>query len=424
MTSPSNPPQIVLTKGQTEAYNAFVSFLADPKKEAFILSGYSGTGKSTLVKTLVSDIPNLMNALKLLNPKSKTYDMVLTATTNKAAENLSFITGEPVSTVYSYLSLRVETDYKTNKTKIKQTNRDPLPSNTLLIVDECSYIDEQLLQIIFSRSKGSKVLFIGDPAQLTLDMSCKVPVFKAGIPEARLTEVVRQASGSPITLLSTLFREAVETGHWGNFTPDNHHVHVLSRADFNTEIQKEFTRPDWSFNDSKILAWTNKTVISYNHKLNALITGTANFKAGDYAICNNFISRDKVRIKTDQMVRIIAISPDIDKGLKGNWFLVDGGYGLADRFFMPDSINEKNALIKQATKDENSGLLIHIDRNWIDLRAAYACTVYKAQGSTFKKAFVDLDDIGKCRHGNQLARLLYVAVSRASDQVYITGDLV
>ena len=65
-----------------------------------------------------------------------------------------------------------------------------------------------------------------------------------------------------------------------------------------------------------------------------------------------------------------------------------------------------------------------IERTWIDLRAAYAQTVDKSQGSTYDKVFIDLDDISHCTSGARIARMLYVAVSRARHQVIFTGDLV
>ena len=64
------------------------------------------------------------------------------------------------------------------------------------------------------------------------------------------------------------------------------------------------------------------------------------------------------------------------------------------------------------------------ENRWVDLRAAYACTVNKSQGSTFDKVFIDIDDIARCNNGEQIARLMYVAVSRARNTVYLTGDFV
>jgi ATP-dependent exoDNAse (exonuclease V) alpha subunit len=58
------------------------------------------------------------------------------------------------------------------------------------------------------------------------------------------------------------------------------------------------------------------------------------------------------------------------------------------------------------------------------LRAAYAQTINKSQGSTYDRVFIDLDDLARCSSGDQLARMLYVGFSRARHQVFLTGDLV
>lgn len=91
---------------------------------------------------------------------------------------------------------------------------------------------------------------------------------------------------------------------------------------------------------------------------------------------------------------------------------------------MPNSRQAKQDRLKQARADEDFHLVEEMESRWIDLRAAYACTINKAQGSTYDKVFIDLDDIRRCNSGNQIARMLYVAVSRARHQVIFTGDLV
>jgi ATP-dependent exoDNAse (exonuclease V) alpha subunit len=69
-------------------------------------------------------------------------------------------------------------------------------------------------------------------------------------------------------------------------------------------------------------------------------------------------------------------------------------------------------------------VLHQIDQSWIDLRAAYAQTINKSQGSTYDKVFIDLDNVSRCHVGDQIARMMYVGVSRARSQVIFTGDLV
>lgn len=91
---------------------------------------------------------------------------------------------------------------------------------------------------------------------------------------------------------------------------------------------------------------------------------------------------------------------------------------------MPDTYKDHAAALKAATAEGRYGAAREIANSWIDLRAAYACTINKSQGSTYDKVFIDLDDIRKCNSGEQIARMLYVAVSRARFHVYFTGDLV
>lgn len=411
--------EITLTEDQQNALEAFHNFLMDPIETVFVLRGYSGCGKSTLVRTLIDRMPGFNKTAKLINPDHKEYEIALTATTNKAAENLGSITGQGAVTIHSFLELRVNTDYRTNVTTLVPRNHDK-KEGYLLFIDEASYVDAQLLSFIFKKTTNCKVVFIGDPAQLTPVKSQGTPVFDANFSGAALTTVVRQAEGNPIVDLSTKFRHTVNTGEFFSFKPDGKHVVYLGREDFNKAIEDEFTRPDWRYQDSKILAWTNKCVIGYNHFVRNLAKGDPHFQVDDYAVCNSFVNVGRSSIKTDQLVQINAIDPDSERyGVPGNMVCVDGLW-----VFHPKSLSEWNAGIKKMRAADNFGAVSEMESQWIDLRAAYACTINKAQGSTFDRVFVDLDDIRRCNSGDQIARMLYVGVSRARTQVFLTGDLV
>jgi ATP-dependent exoDNAse (exonuclease V) alpha subunit len=69
------------------------------------------------------------------------------------------------------------------------------------------------------------------------------------------------------------------------------------------------------------------------------------------------------------------------------------------------------------------GVIAEMESYFIDLRAAYACTINKSQGSTYDRVYIDLEDVRKCKNPNLLARLLYVGVSRARHQVFLTGSI-
>jgi len=416
----SNTVEISLTKDQQTAMELFYQFLTDPIETVFVLRGYSGCGKSTLVRTLLDRLPGFLRTAKLINPNQKDYEVALTATTNKAAETLGSITGNSAVTIHSFLALRVQTDFRTNVTTLIPRNTD-VKQNYLLFIDEASYVDKQLLQFIFSRTANCKVVFIGDPAQLTPVKSQGTPVFDANFSGAALTQVVRQAEGNPIVDLSTKFRETVNTGVFFRFKPDGEHVKYLPREQFNKAIEEEFTRPNWHYQDSKILAWTNKCVIGYNSFVRNHVKGDPDFHAGDYAICNSFMTIGKHSVKTDQLVYISHIGPDeVVHGVACNRITIDGSFSA----YQPKSLQEKNERIKKARQDNHINLVIELGEHWFDLRAAYACTINKAQGSTFDRVFVDLDDIRRCNSGDQIARMLYVGVSRARSQVFLTGDLV
>ena len=410
-----------LTPDQQNALEKFTQFLTDPSEQVFVLQGYSGTGKTTLVKSLLDQLPKLMKAAKLINPAVRKYEVELTATTNKAAENFGMITGMEVSTIHSYLGLRVSTDYSTNTTKLVPSKQNSFKEGHLLFIDEASYIDKDLLGWIFKLTRNCKIVFMGDPAQLTPVKSSATPVFDAThFIGAKLSQVVRQAEGNPIVDLSTKFRETVTSGEFFKFVPDGHHIKYLDRDTFNQAIEAEFCRPDWRYSNSKVLAWTNARVIAYNHHIRDRVMGDPNFQVGDYAVCNKFVSSNKKSLKTDQLVCITGIGQDTEQhGVLGNWMTLDYQIEL----FFPKSLEAKKALIKQARAMEWFNIVEEAENRWIDLRAAYACTINKAQGSTYDRVFIDLDDISRCNSGDQIARMLYVGVSRAREQVFLTGDI-
>lgn len=409
---------ITLTEGQQHAQDAFTEFLADPSEPVFVLKGYSGTGKSTLVRHLLEQLPALLKTVKLICPSLPEYEVVLTATTNKAAETLSQITNNSVSTIHSFLGLRVQTDYSTGQTHLIPRDMGQIEQH-IIFIDEASYVDKNLLGIIFKKTRNCKIVFMGDPAQLTPVKSSTTPVFDANFNGAELTQVVRQAEGNPIIELSTKFRETVTSGQFFSFTPDGHNIVHMDRDAFYKAIEKEFTDPNWQYQHSKILAWTNKCVVSYNHYVRDLVQGDPDLKPGDYAVCNKFITINRNTIKTDQMVLITSVDPAQQYGVQGKMIGIDGKFAA----FMPNSLSEKKARLVQAKAEESYDIVEKIESRWVDLRAAYACTINKAQGSTFDRVYIDLDDISKCNMGDQIARMLYVAVSRARHQVFLVGDI-
>lgn len=415
-----------LTEGQLAAETAFNNFVIDEEQQVFVLEGYSGCGKSYLVRHLLDNLPAFLKTMKLVNPNQRYYEPKLTATTNKAAENLAQLSGMDVVTIHSFLGLRVVNDWARNTSKLVPRVMTP-PEGYLVFVDEASFMDSDVLGYLFSQTKNCKFVLIGDPAQLVDMKSVTSPAFAAGFPTVALTEVVRQPKPEggleeihPITAWATALREVVNTGIWTPLQPDGFHIQHLDRDTFNERVLAEFTRPDWKNKDSKVLAWTNKTVVAYNHFIQDHMKGTPELVVGDYAVNNSYLSIDRVNLKTDELVHITGIGPDVyEHGVLGNVFEINERV----KAFMPKSLADRKEAIKQAHQQKQLGIVQYIEQMWIDLRSAASCTINKAQGSTYDSVYIDVDDIGKCTNGNTLARLLYVGISRARHHVFLTGDL-
>lgn len=418
--NPTTVDSLTLTADQEQALQDFAAFLVDPEESVFVLSGYSGCGKSTLVRVILDRIPAFMKMAKLINPSQFEYPIELAATTNKAAENLSQILGRDVKTIHSLLGLRVVNDVKTKTSTLDDSGAKML-MRTMLFIDEASFIDSTLLSMITRYTHSCKVIFVGDPAQLSPVKSSSTPVFKAGFKGAALTQVVRQAEGNPIIELSTKFRHAVNTGQFpSGLKLDGQHVRHLDRSEFNGAILEEFTRKDWAYSDSKILAWTNQCVVRFNDMVKAHLQGDPRFQVGDYANNNSYVQVGRKSLKTDQLVHITAIGYERELfGVQGHWFELDRTMEV----FVPNSFKDKQDAIRKARAAEDYIAVSTMENQWADLRAVYSQTVNKSQGSTYDKVFIDLDDIARCNSADQLARMLYVAISRARFNVYLTGDI-
>lgn len=412
-----------LTTDQQNALERFKIFYLNPNDNVLVISGSAGTGKSTLIKEILSAIPVLDNIQSCLEPLYQPYKVALTATTNPAVDSLRRATGYPASTIHSLIAVRPVTDYKTNTTKLVNSNHRMTLHHQLIIIDEYSPIDHCLFDFIFKKTKNCKVVFVGDGNQLNaVNVSGSALVLRNSFDEIKLTQVVRQEPNTPLSQLCEMCKNIVETGKFTSFVPDNKTIFKLDRDSFTTAIEKEFSRADWKYTDSRVLAWRNNTVISYNTYLKAIVTSNPVLQENDYAINNSFISHCGVVIKTDELVKIAKVIPNgVSLGVLGTFYHINNS---TIPIFMPHSYQARLNRVKQALKEGDSESVRQIDMNWIDLRSLYSSTINKAQGATLDKVFIDLDDISRCTNKNTLARLLYVAVSRARKEIYFVGDLV
>ena len=83
----------VLTNDQKKAFDEIIAFLCDPTAPFFVVEGYAGTGKTFMMKEVIREWGRIQNAITMVCPQHNILDMVFTATTNKAAEELARSTG-------------------------------------------------------------------------------------------------------------------------------------------------------------------------------------------------------------------------------------------------------------------------------------------------------------------------------------------
>ena len=403
-----------LTSDQQTALKELNKFILHPTRPIHILSGYSGCGKSTLVKFFLAGLPEVIRTQKLLVPSTIEMPLILAASTNKAARVLSDILDTDVGTIHSSLGIKIKFDYKTGKVT---TLVNPVPvENSLILIDECSYIDDVFLTTIYRSTTNCKFLFIGDSAQLNI--KGKPVVFNKNYPESKLTKVVRQSEGNPIIDVATNFRNVVNGATWKPFKLIDPYITKLTKPDFNRLIKQEFNNCNWDASKSKLVAWRNNTVIEYNKFIQSS-ENTHTFPKHTYAICNSYIQNlfSLNSISTEELVYIQESTRGTDLDVEGTWVTIKDAC-----YFVPDNFKVKEALLKLFRKEQEWEKVKKITSTWIDLRHPYASTVDKAQGSTYDKIFIDLDDLSRCTNPNRLARMLYVAVSRARHQVIFTGD--
>ncbi|MGH1461267.1 MAG: ATP-dependent DNA helicase [Neptuniibacter sp.] len=412
---------ITLNAGQQEAIGKYMDFLIDPTKTEMVIEGPAGTGKSTLVDHLLFG----MNKQKLMLfttmgiHADKLKNVILTATTHKAAHVLSEKTGKDVKTIHSLLGLKVHNDWKTGKTILKPVDGHALVENSILLIDEASFIDSDLLGWIRKSTINCKILYVGDPYQLAPTRSTSTPVFTQGLFTARLTEVVRNEGA--IEKNANAFRDAVQTLQFPLIEPDGNKVIHVDGTTFQQMINQEFVKPD---HNSKIIAWSNNRVNQYNDYVRELNGFTGRLDPNEELITNKHIEGTKSSIKTDSHVRLTGACYEAEEyDVLGYKVGVHDGKGTHMEIFIPDSRDAEKQALRAATNQKLWPQYFDIKESWGDLRPVHACTIHKSQGSTYDKVFIDLSDIGRCNISSDVARMLYVAISRASQQVILYGQL-
>ena len=414
----------MLNPEQKIAKDRLISFLNSKTENRIILTGGGGTGKSFTISTVRKDLEKLTKLSAVIDSTSaKQRQWHFTATTNKAKQAIQmYLPNQEVSTIHSLLGLR---PFRGHLTKSKNFT-SKLSPGSILVIDEASYIDGKLLSFIDELvPKSVKVIYVGDANQLTPVKSTTCPVFHQGYEELKLTTLVRQTNAPLIGELSSEFKEYIESNGQLDFPKISlsNEISHMSSQDFNALIEKVFIHDNGLTLHNRVLAGTNAVVNKHNSHLFGLANGRTELVAGDTVVSNNYVKG----IKTDEEVIILNKAPYLSSidGCNGTIFTVQS-MSQTTEVYVPDSHKMASKVITDILDAPESldktGALELYDA-MADLRPMYASTIHKSQGSTFENVYIDLGSLSYVRDKIALARLLYVAISRASKHVYLTGDI-
>ena len=409
-----------LSDDQENAAKMFGAFLLNDEIHEMVIEGRSGSGKSTLASHLIDIARKQASMLQLITNEKNEIVVHCTATTNKASRVLSDKAKQEAKTIHSLLGLQVKNNFRTGKTSLKRTKDYRPYKNTLIIVDEASMADKALLKEIREATPTCKVLYIGDPYQLAPVKETTCPVFDSVKHKAILTMIMRQGKGSPIAALGDRFRETVETGVFPDINAyvDGKEIIRVSGSEFQQMVSTTFTK-GMCENKAKIVAWRNTQVQAYNAHVRSLFTSSEAFEVGEVVVTNNPILSAGTQFSTDQLVEITGVESAINHDLECWHYELNGGthvYQAKEQYRVA-------ARLKALADEKDFASYFFIKEGFVDLRATYASTVHKCQGSTYETIFIDLNDIGDCYDWQDVARMLYVSITRASKQVVLYGEL-
>ena len=421
---------ITLTDDQKTAKKEILK--ASRKPGTYLLLGYAGTGKTTLMDSLASEFVKCGKRV------------VVTATTHKAVAVLkSKITeyGVDCRTIHSLLSLRPYEDE--TGTYLKRAPMAPAVDVDVVIVDECSMLSVEVMAWVKRLLPNAFVLFVGDDAQLPPVNEAASETFQTDS-RSVLSKIVRQTEGNPILQAATAIRKSQggdadwswmtsqKNGKQGIFLVGNHDDWM--RKAFTSD---EFARDKNSF---RYLCWTNAKVAEVNKKVQYWLYGDipTPFAPGELVLSKRLYKSGEQELQNNEETIVDSIKPG---SIVAKW----GRYGGQDFVISVWNIVTSKGITVPIVRDvaEYNRALKWIRQNYktIDkpegeapyyhvtafrdmfgvLQSNYAMTVHSSQGSTFKSVFVDTSDILKRQKTNLLEcqQLFYVAITRASDMVFL-----
>lgn len=463
------------TTEQSETISMIGEFLMSRRgMELFLLRGYAGTGKTTLVGALVKTLVALKQPVVLMAP------------TGRAAKVFSAYAECPAYTIhkriYRQKSLTDDTSFSLNVN---------LSKHTLFIVDEASMISndglssttfgtgrllDDLIQYVYS-GEGCRLMLMGDTAQLPPVGEEESPALSSSllasyglhVYEKTLTQVMRQLSESGILYCATKIREEL-TSATEEYSPDVTRLATSFLGDTKVtfpdvshvrgdelieSIESAYSR--WGDDDCMIICRSNKRANIYNLGVrNRILYREEELVTGDriMVVKNNyywierivreekqaqplsFIANGDIAVvrrvrRTREMygfryADVLLRFPDYDDYEMEATVLLDTLHSESPSLTREESerlfenvmedyahISQKKERYKQLREDPHF--------NALQIKYAYAVTCHKAQGGQWSAIYLDQGYLPPDTSAIDYYRWLYTAFTRATEQVYLVN---
>ena len=439
-------------------------FLLSPRERSvFILCGYAGTGKTTLVAALVKTLEQLQRRTVLLAP------------TGRAAKVFSAYSGKSAYTVHKWIyRQRSILDSATFTLDFNKSR------GTLFIVDEASMISnagtqgfgsgallDDLVEFVYS-GEGCSLLLLGDTAQLppvgdVLSPALSPDTLRSmflNVTSVELTQVMRQARDSGILTNATMLRSLVAEGVSGLLPKVAFAGFADIRRVMGDELIETIERcyAEAGMDETIVLCRSNKRANIYNEGIRRrILWREEELVRGDLlmVVKNNYYWCEELG-RTDKALRekmdFIA-NGDVAEVVRVGRIEQMYGFRFAEvtlsfvdyedceldvRVMLDTLISESPSL----TREENERLFSAVWEDYSEIKSrrkrmeqlrrnpfynalqvkyAYAVTCHKAQGGQWSRVFVDQGFLSSESLTPDYYRWLYTAFTRASDRLYLVN---
>lgn len=447
------------TPQQLELFDMLHNFLLkDNGDECFILKGYAGTGKTTVLGALVKAL------------RSYNYKSVLLAPTGRAAKVITSYSGRKAFTIHKRI-YRKKTALNVDESFMIADN---LANNTLFIIDEASMISDQisgnnretllydLVKYVYN-TKNCKLMLVGDTAQLppvgsdnspALDVELMKADYNLDVFSYELTDVLRQQKDSGILYNATLIRDIIrqEKEEMPKIVTKGY-TDVFRMTSERLEEGLEYAYNKYGNENTLIICRSNKNANLYNRQIRArLLWREEELTGGDQLMVvknNYFWLQDKEEGSTG-----FIANGDIARIRKVRKFEDMYGFRFADvqlefidyaedpvldcKVLLDTLYSESPALQSidqkrfylEAMKDydhipnkraKHNELKLNPYYNALQIKFAYAITCHKAQGGQWDAVFVDQGYLTDEMVNTDFLRWFYTACTRATKELFLVN---